>query len=109
MDETCPNVFIKILTYISKPLLSREIYFDGLYELNWIFKYIIEKISASDITLTNLIFKFNFLLILDFLIEFGFSFRYLMKKILYKNLNKFHQISLILNNILEQKLMKMKK
>ena len=51
------NTLIRILLYISKPLLSRHIYKDGLYEIINILKATIDKISASDITQTYQILK----------------------------------------------------
>lgn len=51
------NTVNRILTFVIKPLLSRYIYKEGLYEILNILKITVEKISASDMNTTYQILK----------------------------------------------------
>ena len=51
------NTVNRILTFIIKPLLSRHIYKEGLYEIVNLLKITVEKISASDMNTTYQILK----------------------------------------------------
>ena len=46
------NTVNRILTFVIKPLLSRQIYKEGLYQIVNILKITVDKISASDMNTT---------------------------------------------------------
>lgn len=46
------NTVNRILTFVIKPLLSRHIYKEGLYQIVNILKITVDKISASDMNTT---------------------------------------------------------